>query len=339
MIALSNTSPMRQSGTTISTWLLIAFFLIISATVSTSADPARWKSEWPRTDFSIHSVDLSEIMSGGPPKDGIPALIDPEFVEVETETQLSPREPVMTLELGDSAPRAYPVRYLLWHEIVNDVIADVPVAVTYCPLCNSGVFFDRRVDGETLTFGVSGKLRNSDMVMYDRESESWWQQAVGEAIAGSRTGQMLGTLPGWLESWSEFAQRNPDGLVMDEPNYPRRYGYNPYVGYDTSSFPFLYSGELPPFDIAPLARVVRVGNRAWLLESLREAGELTGYGVKFTWTEGQASPLDTRLVADGRDVGTVRVRDAITGDDLPHDLMFAFAFHAFYPDGEWVLEN
>ena len=339
MIALSNTSPMRQSGTTISTWLLIAFFLIISATVSTSADPARWKSEWPRTDFSIHSVDLSEITSGGPPKDGIPALIDPEFVEVETETRLSPREPVMTLELGDSAPRAYPVRYLLWHEIVNDVIADVPVAVTYCPLCNSGVFFDRRVDGETLTFGVSGKLRNSDMVMYDRESESWWQQAVGEAIAGSRTGQMLGTLPGWLESWSEFAQRNPDGLVMDEPNYPRRYGYNPYVGYDTSSFPFLYSGELPPFDIAPLARVVRVGNRAWLLESLREAGELTGYGVKFTWTEGQASPLDTRLVADGRDVGTVRVRDAITGDDLPHDLMFAFAFHAFYPDGEWVLEN
>ena len=339
MIALLNASPVRQSGTAIFAWLLIASFLIISAAFSASADPARWKSEWPRTDFSIHSVDLTEIMSGGPPKDGIPALIDPEFIAVGTETRLSPREPVMTLELSDSAPRAYPVRYLLWHEIVNDVIAGVPVAVTYCPLCNSGVFFDRRVDGETLTFGVSGKLRNSDMVMYDRESESWWQQAVGEAIAGSRTGQMLATLPGWLESWSEFAQRNPDGLVMDEPNYPRRYGYNPYVGYDTSSFPFLYSGELPPFDISPLARVVRVGNRAWLLESLREAGEFTEHGVEFTWTEGQASPLDTRLVADGRDVGTVRVRDAITGNDLPHDLMFAFAFHAFYPDGEWVLEN
>lgn len=339
MIVLPNASPSRQSWAAVSARLLTAFFLVISTAVTALADPARWKSEWPRTDFSIHSVDLSEIMSGGPPKDGIPALIDPEFIAVETETRLSPREPVMTLELGDSAPRAYPVRYLLWHEIVNDVIADVPVAVTYCPLCNSGVFFDRRVDGETLTFGVSGKLRNSDMVMYDRESESWWQQAVGEAIAGSRTGQMLATLPGWLESWSEFAQRNPDGLVMDEPSYPRRYGYNPYVGYDTSSFPFLYSGELPPFDITPLARVVRVGNRAWLLENLREAGELTEYGVEFTWTAGQASPLDTRLVADGRDVGTVRVRDAITGDDLPHDLMFAFAFHAFYPDGEWVLEN
>ena len=339
MLASFSAIRIRQSGAAMFARLLIAFFLIVSAAVSANADPAKWRSEWPRTDFSIHSVDLSEIMSGGPPKDGIPALIDPEFIAAETETRLSPREPVMTLELEDSTPRAYPVRYLLWHEIVNDTVAGVPVAVTYCPLCNSGVFFDRSIGGETLTFGVSGKLRKSDMVMYDRESESWWQQAVGEAIVGSRTGEKLTTLPGWLESWSEFVQRNPDGLVMDEPRYARRYGDNPYVGYDTSSFPFLYSGELPPFDISPLARVVRVGNRAWLLEQLKEAQEHTEYGVNFTWTEGQASALDTRLVGDGRDVGTVRVRDAGTGEDLAHDVMFAFAFHAFYPDGEWVLEQ
>ena len=284
----------------------------------------------------MHSVDLAEIISGGPPKDGIPALVDPEFIAVASETRLSPRESVMSLEIEGAEPRAYPVRYLLWHEIVNDEVAGVPVAVTYCPLCNSGIFFERRVGGEVLTFGVSGKLRNSDMVMYDRESESWWQQAVGEAIVGVRTGQALAELPGWLESWEEFSARNPDGLVMDEPAYPRRYGENPYVGYDTSSNPFLYFGEPPPDGIPPLARVVRVGNRAWLLERLREAGELTERGVTLSWTEGQASPLDSRLVGEGREIGTVRVRDAASGEDLPHDMLFAFAFHAFFPEGEWV---
>ena len=174
------------------------------------------------------------------------------------------------------------------------------------------------------------------MVMYDRETESWWQQAIGTGIVGELTGVELVQLPTWMESWTEFTERNPDGLVMDEPNWPRQYGRNPYVGYDSSRRPFLYNGELPPHEIPALMRVVRVGERAWTYERLREEGQITEAGVTVSWVSGQASALDSGVIGGGRDVGTVRVRDA-EGNDLPHDVMFAFAFHAFFPDGEWML--
>ena len=303
------------------------------------ADPGRWAAEWPNTDFTSSSVGAwSEILSGGPPRDGIPAVDDPSFVRVSAETRLEPREPVITVEIDGAEPRAYPIRYLMWHEIVNDTIAGMPVAVTFCPLCNSGMVFDRRVAGQTLTFGVSGKLRNSDMVMFDRETESWWQQAVGEGIVGAMMGQELRQLPTWMESWDEYRARNPEGLVMDQPPVRRDYGRNPYANYDTSSRPFLYSGELPPHGIHPLARVVRVGARAWPVERLAAGGDVREAGLRLSWSGGQASALDTSRIGDGRDVGTVRVRDA-AGQDVPHDVMFAFAFHAFFPAGEWMLSQ
>ena len=307
-------------------------------TTGLSAEPRFWSNEWPDTDFSTNSIDSDwvQILSGGPPKDGIPALSDPEFLAVAEETRITDREPVITLEIEGEVPRAYPIRYLTWHEIVNDEVGGIPVAVTFCPLCNSGITFDRRTEAGILTFGVSGKLRNSDMVMYDRETESWWQQAIGEAIVGELTGTELQSLPSWMESWADFRTRNPDGLVMAEPDFRRDYGRNPYVRYDSSSRPFLYSGELPPHDIPALARVVRVGDRAWPMTRLAEQGSITEAGVTLSWTAGQASALDTARIADARDVGTVRVRDA-AGNDVVHDVLFAFAFHAFWPDGEWML--
>ena len=301
------------------------------------ASPEFWRTEWPNTNFDNTSVERwVEIMSGGPPKDGIPALNDPSFIAVSDETDLSAREPVITLEIQGETPRAYPIRFLIWHEIVNDEVGGIPVAVTFCPLCNSGITFDRRTDAGVLTFGVSGKLRNSDMIMFDRETESWWQQAIGEAIVGDLTGTELQTLPSWMESWSEFEARNPDGLVMAEPDFPRNYGANPYVQYDSSNRPFLYSGEMPPHDIPALARVVRVGDAAWPMTRIAEAGEIMENGVVLSWSAGQASALDSQDIGSGRDVGTVRVRDA-AGNDLAHDVMFAFAYDAFWPDGAWML--
>ncbi|EBA11349.1 DUF3179 domain-containing protein [Roseobacter sp. CCS2] len=303
------------------------------------ASPEFWSFEWPNTDFETNTVDSwVEIMSGGPPKDGIPAIDDPTFLAVADKPNLEPREPVITLEIAGEVPRAYPIRYLTWHEIVNDVVGGIPVAVTFCPLCNSGITFDRRVAQGTLSFGVSGKLRNSDMIMYDRETESWWQQAIGEAIVGDLTGTELVSLPSWMESWEAFSTRNPDGLVMAQPPFNRNYGANPYVRYDSSNRPFLYSGEMPPHDIPALARVVRAGDRAWPLTRLSEERQLTEAGVSFTWTQGQASALDSARIGSGKEVGNVRVRDA-DGNDLPHDVMFAFAFHAFWPDGDWMLGN
>ena len=302
------------------------------------ASPEFWAFEWPNTNFENTSVDRwVEIISGGPAKDGIPAIDDPTFKSVADETWLTDREPVITLEIEGFAPRAYPIRYLTWHEIVNDEVGGIPVAVTFCPLCNSGITFDRRVAQGTLRFGVSGKLRNSDMIMFDRETESWWQQALGEAIVGDLTGTQLQSLPSWMESWAAFKTRNPNGLVMEQPaGFNRNYGANPYVRYDSANRPFLYSGEMPPHDIPALSRVVRVVDQAWPLTRLAAAGTLTENGITLTWTDGQASALDTADIAAGKEVGNVRVRDG-NGADVPHDVMFAFAFHAFWPDGVWML--
>ncbi len=318
-------------------WIgVLGFGLIASAA---TAEPAFWKSEWPNTDFETTSVaNWNEIRGGGPPRDGIPALDDPAFINAADETRIGEREPVVTVEIDGAEPRAYPLRYLVWHEIVNDSAAGFPYAVTYCPLCNSVPVFDRTVDGKVLTFGVSGKLRQSNLIMFDRETESWWQQATGEGIVGFYTDTELVQIPSWQESFAEFKARNPNGLVMDEPNWPRSYGSNPYVGYDGAKRPFLFNGEMPPFDIPALARVVRVGERAWPIERLRSEPVINEAGLTISWTSGQASALDTRRISKGKDIGTIRVRDA-QGNDVPHDIMFAFSFNSFWPDGEWMIGN
>ena len=315
---------------------LITLAAALTLAGAAAAAPDRFQRAWPDTDFSRASVSFDEIVAGGPPKDGIPAIDDPAFVSVAGKDRIAAREPVMTLEFDGAEPRAYPIRYLMWHEIVNDTVAGRPVAVTFCPLCNTGMVFDREVDGQERVFGVSGLLRHSVMIMFDRETESWWQQGTGEAIVGAHLGDRLELLPAWMESWAEFRARNPDGLVMAEPDWPRRYGDNPYRNYDTSQRPFLFDGEDPPHGLDPMARMVRVGARAWPMERVRDAGEITEAGVTITWNEGQASALDTGRIGEGREVGTVRVRDA-EGNDLPHDIPFAFAFNAFHPDGEWML--
>jgi hypothetical protein len=317
--------------------LLIAAIAIAVPAVTVKANPAHWKPEWPRTDFTNHSIDYGDVLSGGPPKDGIPSIDQPKFVKLSTVTDIAPTEPVVGLEVNGVA-RAYPLRVLTWHEIVNDVIGGIPVAATYCPLCNAAIVFDRRVDGQVLEFGTTGKLRHSDLIMYDRQTESWWQQFLGEGIVGSMTGKRLKTLPARLESFEKFAARHPDGEVL-VPNDPdtRPYGANPYVGYDDSGFPFLYKGEVPE-GIAPLGRVVVVGDTAWTLDFLRGKGRIEKGDVVITWEPGQNSALNTRLIAKGRDVGNVIVqkRDGAALRDIPYDVTFAFVFLAFKPDGTLV---
>ena len=185
------------------------------------ADPARRQQEgWTKTEFNKARVSWEEIVSGGPPKDGIPSIDDPMFKSVVEDKELTPSDPVVGLAIGGDA-RAYPLRILIWHEIVNDTVAGVPVTVTYCPLCNSAVVFDRRVPPHVLDFGTTGKLRNSDLVMYDRQTESWWQQFTGEAIVGALTGTQLKLLPARLESFAEFKARHPAGQLL-VPTDPKK---------------------------------------------------------------------------------------------------------------------
>lgn len=299
------------------------------------AHPSDWKREWPRTDFSRSAVDLSQIMSGGPPKDGIPAIDDPRFNMVDQITDLGPQEPVITLALNRVA-KAYPLRVLMWHEIANDTIGGVPVAVTYCPLCNASLVFDRRANEQVLDFGVSGKLRHSDLVMYDRQTESWWQQFLGEAIVGQMTGVALKRLPSRVIPFSEFRKAYPNGLVLIPPDpHARPYGENPYANYDGSGWPFLFRGDYDG-PVSPLAYVVAVGQDAWPLDAIRKASRIAHAGIVITWQEGMNSALDARSIDQGRDLGYVTVqhqnRDG-TYEDVPYDMTFAFVFKAFHPKG------
>lgn len=319
--------------TTIRAIGLSAILLIASALAAIAADPsAAWRGEWPRTDFSKRTVDLAGILSGGPPRDGIPPIDDPMFQPgQQAAAALGPEEPVVSVILNDDA-RAYPLRVLMWHEIVNDTVGGVPVAVTYCPLCNTSIVFDRRVGGRVLDFGTTGKLRHSDLVMYDRQTESWWQQFGGDAIVGTMVGTRLPVLASRLESVEAFRARAPNGKILVPRDPGRRsYGSNPYVGYDTAARPFLFDGEMPPGGVQPMMRVVAIGAEAWALPLLRARGVLTRDDLRLSWKAGQRSALGSASIARGADVGNVVVQR--NGADVPYTVTFAFAFFAFNPAG------
>lgn len=285
------------------------------------------------TDFSKTSIDLGEIMSGGPPKDGIPAIDDPRFQYITEIDGIADSEPVVGLVVNGEW-KAYPLRILMWHEITNDEIGGIPVSVTFCPLCNAVVVFDRRVGDSVLDFGTTGRLRKSDLLMYDRQTESWWQQFTGEALIGEFLGTELAVLPSRLESFAQFKARAPnDALVQIPLNRDKRnYGANPYIGYDSAARPFLYRGETPD-GIKPLERVVSLQGKteAWSMALLRDKGEITtADGTVLSWIPGQNSALDTGQISEGRDVGTVIAQK--NGSDVPYFVDFAFAFHAFRPE-------
>ncbi len=317
---------------------LAAILFWVSAYTSPNAGeaPSIWSHEWKQTDFSRTSIDFGEIRSGGPRKDGIPPIDVPKYRPAGEIDNIGDQEPVITVSLNGEI-RAYPVQILIWHEIANDTLGGVPIAVTFCPLCNSALVFDRRVDGRVLDFGTTGKLRNSDLVMYDRQTESWWQQFTGEAIVGEMTGTYLTALPSRVESFERFLARTAEheNVTVLVPTIAgmRNYGANPYSRYDRSTKPFLYDGELPE-KIAPLARVVVVGKEAWSLELVQRLKRIERGDLIISWEAGQNSALDTRMIRLGRDIGNVVVQRK--GPDGPadavHDVSFAFAFHAFHPD-------
>jgi Protein of unknown function (DUF3179) len=273
-------------------------------------------AEWS-TDFEEHSVSFDEFIGGGPPKDGIPAIDRPKFVTTaEADGFLADREPVAVLELEGTA-RAYPLQILIWHEIVNDEIGGRPIAITYCPLCNSTVTFSRQVGGRTLDFGTTGKLRNADLVMYDRQTESWWQQLTADAVVGELTGERLEVLPSQILSWSEFRRLHPDGEVLSRnTGHDRPYGENPYTGYDQpESSPFLFEGETDD-SLSPKERVAAVatGNGeavvypfGRLAKSAPVNDSIDGSPIVVLFDSEVGSALDSATIGLGREVGAAAV--------------------------------
>lgn len=315
--------------------ILLVLGLVAAGVMSAGADVARWQRSW-KTDFSRLTVPSSEIVAGGPPRDGIPPIDTPRFETAARTKRYADREPVIALSVG-SETRAYPLSVLTWHEIVNDVVGGRSVAVTYCPLCNASIVFDRTHEGLVLSFGTTGLLRNSDLIMYDRQTESWWQQFTGEAIAGKFAGQSLVMLPSKVISFAEFRKKNPQSDVLVPANPALRpYGKNPYVVYDTRAEPYaLFQGRLPDA-IDPMARVIVVPRKerviAVSLALLRERGQMQIDGVDLTWSEGVASALDRDRIAEGREVGAVSIVESSTRRPLAHHVTFAFVAFAFHPE-------
>lgn len=299
-----------------------------------------WRVEFPDTDFSKRSVKLSEFRTDGARRDSIPPIWSPTFIPADKSRGLGEMEPVISVRVGKDA-RAYPLRILLWHEIVNDRVGDTPLLVTYCPLCNSAVVFERELEradrSVDLLFGNTGRVRKFDMIMYDRQTGTWWQQFTGEAIVGDLTGVRLVPVASRIEAFGRFRDRHPDGRVL-VPNDPaaRPYGSTPYVRMDTSVGAGLEMFELPD-GVRPYDRVIAVGRDAWTMKMLKQRGVIAVNGLVLRWQPGQNSVHDTKIIAFGRDVGNVTVRRYDRGadrwHDVVHDVTFAFTFKAFNPTG------
>ncbi|MFW5684112.1 MAG: DUF3179 domain-containing protein [Spirochaetota bacterium] len=293
------------------------------------------------TDFSRSIVPGSEIISGGPPKDGIPAIDDPRFIPVDDVDWLGEDEPVFVVTAGGDT-HIYPLQILTYHEIVNDEVGGVPLAVTYCPLCNTGIVFDRRHDGRVLDFGTTGRLRYSNLLMYDRQSESWWQQATGQGVVGRYAGEQLSLHPSLMLPWDVASARHAEASVLSrETGYSRAYGSNPYTGYDTSTRPFLYRGPEVGSQYNPMARVVQVvvggESLAVAYPVLEERGlvqeRVGGEPVVVLWEPGTASALDARSIRSGRDVGSANAFRAIADGEA---LSFAPSERANAPERRFV---
>ncbi|MBI5198108.1 MAG: DUF3179 domain-containing protein [Nitrospirae bacterium] len=275
-------------------------------------------------DLTTHAIPLEEIASGGPPRDGIPALTNPPFIKAGQATYLRDEDRVLGLTLGREV-RAYPIRILNWHEIVNDSMGDRAVVVTYCPLCGTGMAFDPVVDGKRLTFGVSGLLYNSDVLLYDRQTGSLWSQIKQEAVTGPLMGARLNLLFLLHTTWGEWRAQHPDTLVLSrETGHSRNYDRDPYADYAAADGPLFPVSRLDPaFPPKEWILGVEIGGHAraypFSLLKDRPSGFRDQVGKKGVRIHFSAK-TQTAYVTDEK------------GDPVPSLTAYWFAWYAFHPE-------
>ena len=277
-------------------------------------------------DLSNSILPPDQILQGGPPRDGIPALSNPKLIKPENASYLEPGDRVIGILLQGQA-RAYPIAILNWHEIVNDEINNQRFAITYCPLCGTAVAFDATVDGKPTDFGVSGLLYNSDVLLYDRETESLWSQIMSQAISGPRVGTMLTAIPVSHTTWHDWLTDHPETLVMsDDTGYFRDYQRDPYAGYEESRYIYFAVNNEAPDSYHPKEVVVGLGidgvYKAYPFIELEKQGKarfsdtVNGKTFNFDWDSANRSVTITD------DAG-----NAVAGIQG-----FWFAWFAFHPD-------
>lgn len=278
----------------------------------------------PSFDLRNAIIPVREIRSGGPPKDGIPALTNPLAISAGQATYLEDSDRVVGVALGEEA-RAYPLKILNYHEIVNDRLGEIPIAVTYCPLCDSVVVFDRRTEGGVREFGVSGLLYNSNVLMYDRggEPESLWSQVLAKGVSGPGAGQELKTLPVELVTWEDWRTRHPQTTILsNQTGHARDYQTNPYRRY--------FAGRGLMF---PVRRTSNALPQKSLVLGVWSNGEARAYPVSAF--QGKDQKLEQQLDGKGftlvydSETGSLRVLSAEAGIQWMYS--FWFAWHAFRP--------
>ena len=297
--------------------------LLIILSLVTATAPAKTLNGFK---ISKPLVSSRLIQGGGPPRDGIPALDAPRFIAANEATNLADTDRVIGLRIDDIA-KAYPIRIMNYHEIVNDNFADRPVAITFCPLCGTGIAFDAVVNGVARRFGVSGLLYNSDVLMYDRETESLWSQILGQAVNGPSKGQELKSLPILHTTWADWRRRHPDSLVLAEPRrFGRDYNVDPYRGYaDTKEiwFPVAQRDRRYPAKSVVIGAVI--DGQAW------------------AWPFAELPVNQKALTAPTGDIEVTLDYDAATraarltnadGNEIPSFTAYWFAWIAFHPKTE-----
>ncbi len=276
-------------------------------------------------DVSDATIPLKEIRRGGPPPDGIPSIDEPKFTPVADVDFLEADDTIIAFE-KDGVARAYPFRILIWHEIVNDTVAGQPIAVVYCPLCGTGMVFDRRYGNQTLDFGVSGLLYNSDVLMFDRQTESLWSQLGMKAVAGEFVGTELEWLPSEQTTWAAWKTENPEGEVLNtNTGHRRNYFDLPYRSY------FASRGTMFPYE----RNRDELEPKAWVA-GIRIDGTAKAYPIDSMpsgeWIDDRVGVTDIR-VRYSKEEERFEARTS-GGEKVPVVHAFWFAWQAFYPETE-----
>lgn len=276
------------------------------------------------SDGTKYIVHPSKLLSGGPPKDGIPSIDKPKFVSAEEANKfLNDNELVLGISLnGDK--RAYPFQILVWHEIVNDIVGNKPVAITYCPLCGTGIAYERTISNEPVEFGVSGLLYNSDLVMYDRKTDTLWDQINGRAIVGELTGIRLKQVPIDTVTYVDWKKLHPNTKVLSrETGFIRSYGITPYGDYDTSSSIY-FPVENEDLRLHPKEVVFGIEidgkYKAYTEEDLKKSGRI------------EDNFNGVNLIVERSDAGIVTIKNKEKNEQIVPVRSFWFAWFAFHPD-------
>ena len=276
-------------------------------------------------DYSRHSIPLDEISDGGPGKDGIPSIDNPHFLTIEEADQaLMQNEDRVLGFVSNNQARAYPIKILNWHEIVNDRVGGNPVVISFCPLCGTGMVFDANVKNRNLKFGVSGLLYQSDMLLYDHQTESLWSQIKSEAVTGPMTGARLRLLVSTHTNWGTWKKKYPRTKVLsDKTGFQRSYDRDPYQGYESSSR-LMFDVNLKDSKYHPKEKVIGI--------------ELGGKAKAYAFSELSRTRLPVKDIFNkipiqihyDRKTKTAVIRDS-KNNELPSVVGFWFAWYAFHP--------